>query len=133
MVIHQRFIARLVAALTAWLAASPLWAAELTKAAGERLFVEQVRPLLTEKCLACHGGKPDDIKSAYDLRTRESALRGGESGKPAIVPGNPDTSPLYKAVRWDGLEMPPKENDRLTAQQIESLRQWIAAGAPPPL
>ncbi len=61
MVIRRRRIAKLLAAIAAWLAASPLWAAESAKLSAERLFVEQVRPLLSEKCLACHGGKPDDI------------------------------------------------------------------------
>jgi hypothetical protein len=130
MAIRRRRIAKLLVAMAAGLAASPLWAAETAKLTAERLFVEQVRPLLAEKCLACHGGKPDDIKSGFDLRTRESALRGGESGEPAIVPGDPEASRLYKAVRWDGLEMPPKKNDRLTREQIETLRQWIAGGAP---
>ena len=37
-----------------------------------------------------------------------------------------------RAVIWDGLEMPPKENDRLTKQETEYIRQWIAAGAPWP-
>src|SRR6185436_18135526 len=72
----------------------------------------------------------DEIKGEFDLRSRKTALRGGESGEPAIVPGKPDASPLYQAVRWDGLEMPPKENDRLTGEQIELIRQWIAIGAP---
>jgi len=130
MAIHRRRIAKLLTIMAAWLSASPLLASESAKLSAERLFVEQVRPLLAEKCLACHGGKPDDIKSALDLRTRESALRGGESGEAAIVPGKPEASPLYKAVRWDGLEMPPKKNDRLTSEQIETLRQWIVSGAP---
>ncbi len=56
---------------------------------------------------------------------RESVIRGGESDEPAIVPGDPDASPFYAAVIWDGLEMPPKENDRLTEEQT----QWIAAGS----
>jgi hypothetical protein len=97
---------------------------------GRRLFVTKIRPLLVAKCLPCHGAKPDDIKSGFDMRSRETALRGGESGEPAIVPGQPEESPLYRAVRWDGLEMPPKENDRLTPDQIELVRQWIAADAP---
>ena len=61
-------------------------------------------------------------------------LAGGESGAPALVPGNPEQSPLWIAVRWSDpdLEMPPKENDRLNERQIESLRNWIAAGAPWP-
>lgn len=120
----------LLAAWAALLTALPVSAGEPAKIDGERLFVTKVWPLLAEKCLTCHGGKPDDVKGEFDLRTRETALRGGESGEAAIVPGKPGESPLYQAVRWDGLEMPPKKNDRLTSEQVETLRQWIAAGAP---
>lgn len=112
------------------LATLRLVAAEPAELDGRRLFVTKIRPIFAEKCLACHGAKADDIKNSFDLRTRESAIRGGESGEPAIVPGEPEKSPLYQAVRWDGLEMPPKKNDRLTSEQIDLIRQWIAAGAP---
>jgi mono/diheme cytochrome c family protein len=90
-----------------------------------------VRALLAAKCLACHGNDPKDLKGDYDLRSRAAALRGGESGEAAIVPGSPDKSPFLRAVTWDddSLQMPPKENDRLTPEQIELLRQWIASGA----
>jgi hypothetical protein len=101
-------------------------------AAEARHFTLKVLPLLNEKCLACHGGKPDEIEGEYDLRSRESAIQGGESGDDAIVLGDPEASPFFQAVNWDGLEMPPKENDRLSAEQIEIVRRWIAAGAPWP-
>jgi mono/diheme cytochrome c family protein len=97
-----------------------------------RRFVRQVLPVLKAKCFACHGDKPDQIEGKFNATSRQGLLRGGESGEPAVVPGKPEESQLYKAIRWDGLEMPPKENDRLTAEQIEAIRQWIAAGAPWP-
>ena len=56
-------------------------------------------------------------------------LKGGESETTSLVPGKPEASPLYQAVLWDGIEMPPKENDRLTKVETESIRRWIAAGA----
>lgn len=99
----------------------------------ERLFVRKVGPLLAEKCQACHGARAQDRKAGLDLSGREGALRGGESG-PALVPGNTDESLLLDAVGREGLvaPMPPKENDRLTAEQVGWLRQWIEAGAPWP-
>jgi len=100
--------------------------------AGERLFTLEIHPLLERKCLGCHGKKPDDLKGELDVRSRESILRGGESGRPVLIPGKPQQSLLMRAVRRDGLEMPPKRNDRLTSRQIEHLRRWIAAGAPWP-
>jgi len=91
----------------------------------------QVRAILAEKCLACHGNDPTQLKGEYDLRTRAAAIKGGESSEVAIVPGEPEKSPLYRAVTWDDdtLQMPPKENDRLSAEQIAVIRRWIAAGA----
>src|SRR5262245_66003757 len=76
-----------------------------------------VWPILKSKCLACHGEDPKgELKGKLDLRSRETALKGGASGKPAIVPGKPEDSLLYVAVtRKDpDLVMPPKENDKLT-------------------
>jgi mono/diheme cytochrome c family protein len=118
-----------------WFAAVALLPA-LTRAAEPmdgKLF-RDVQPLLKAKCLACHGDDPQDLKGQLDLRTRAAALKGGESGAPALVPGDPAKSPLFVAVTWRdaNLQMPPKENDRLTALQIELVRTWIAADAPWP-
>ena len=100
----------------------------LTVAAGasasddvEREFSVAVLPLLEQKCLACHGADAADLKGAFSIRDREHLLLGGESGEPAIVPGDAQQGTLLAAVRWDGLEMPPKENDRLTAEQVAAV------------
>jgi mono/diheme cytochrome c family protein len=91
----------------------------------------QVQTIFAAKCFACHGADAKEIKGGYDLRTREAAIKGGESGEVAIVPGEPEKSPLYRAVTWDdeSLQMPPKENDRLTKEQVAVIRNWIVAGA----
>ena len=44
---------------------------------GEKLFALKVKPLLARKCMACHGDDPKKIKGDFDMRTRESMLRGG--------------------------------------------------------
>jgi len=100
-------------------------------AAEEALPFSEVRGILVAKCLACHGNDAKELKGDYDLRSRAAAIKGGESGEAAIVPGDPDKSPLYRAATWedDALQMPPKANDRLTAEQIAIVRRWIAAGA----
>jgi mono/diheme cytochrome c family protein len=97
-----------------------------------QLFAERVLPLLKEKCFACHGDDVKKLRGGLDLRTRTAMLAGGKRGKPVIVPGRPEDSLLYLSVtrQNDKLAMPPKENDRLSAEQIEWVRQWIAAGAP---
>ena len=86
----------------------------LDRAAAERLFTLRVLPLLKTKCFGCHGNDPNDIRGDFNLLTREGMLKGGESGAPSLVPGRPLESSLYQAVLWEGYEMPPKENDRLT-------------------
>ncbi|MEM8734379.1 MAG: PSD1 and planctomycete cytochrome C domain-containing protein, partial [Planctomycetota bacterium] len=103
-----------------------------SKVAEQRHFTLKVLPLLTEKCLGCHGADTDDLKGEFDVRSLEALLKGGESEEPGLVPGNAADSPIYQAVTWDGLEMPPKENDRLTEEQCEMVRRWIEAGAPWP-
>lgn len=97
----------------------------------ERFFLEKIRPLLEQKCLGCHGKIPDDIKGEYIMLTRESLLKGGESGEPAVIAGKPEQSPFWKSVTWkdDALQMPPQERNRLNAAEIANLKQWIAEGA----
>jgi mono/diheme cytochrome c family protein len=113
---------------------SPSPSAENAAASAEKLFAGQVLPLLQAKCFACHGNDQENVGGNLDLRTRESLLRGGESGEAAIVAGQPDKSLLYLAVtrKVADLVMPPKENDKLSGQQVAAIRQWIAAGAPWP-
>jgi mono/diheme cytochrome c family protein len=120
--------------LTLLLLAGPV-AAQPVESDGEKLFRTQVLPLLKEKCFACHGDDPKEKKGGLDLRTLAAARKGGSSGKPAVVPGKPDESPLYLAVtrtsdNW--VAMPPKENDKLSAAHVGAIHKWIAAGAPWP-
>lgn len=104
----------------------------LDQRAAEKLFALKVYPLIKVKCFGCHGADPEDVRGDYDLLTREGMIKGGESEEPSLVPGHPEQSTLYDAVLWEGMEMPPKENDRLTNAETEQIRQWIAAGAPWP-
>ena len=98
----------------------------------DRHFTIRILPLLKTKCFSCHGEAPKDVKGDFDIRSRDGILKGGESENAAIIPGKPAESPLFQAILWDGLEMPPKENDRLNKEQIGWIRQWIATGAPWP-
>lgn len=122
-----------LALLVAWLSAAQYARAEsLTP---DQLAVLRVQPLLKERCLGCHGGNPDKIKSGYDLRTPEGIFAGGDSGESPIVRGKPEQSPFYLSVTRnhdDWSPMPPKDADALKAKEIEWLRRWIAGGAPWP-
>ena len=101
---------------------------------GERLFTLKVGPLLSEKCDGCHGGDPEKIKGELETTSLQKLLKGGESITDVLVPGDAKKSFILTSVRWDDedYEMPPKENDRLTAEQIRDLEDWINAGAPWP-
>jgi mono/diheme cytochrome c family protein len=101
----------------------------------EQLFVRRIVPLLHEKCLACHGKDEGKIKGGLDMRTLASTLKGGDSEKAGFIAGKPEESPLYLAVTrkhsdWEA--MPPKEADKLYAEQIGWIKDWIASGAPWP-
>ncbi len=99
-------------------------------------FARDIQPVFERSCAGCHGDvRP---KGALSLRTREDLLRGGQSGEPAIVPGQADASPLFLQVAGhiEDLEMPPlNRRDKypgLSATEIERLRLWIEEGAPWP-
>ncbi|HCU88046.1 MAG TPA: hypothetical protein DGP39_10995, partial [Verrucomicrobiales bacterium] len=111
------------------------WATETVPA--EVLFVRKVLPIFQSKCLACHGENPEkQLKGDFDMRSRAALLKGGDSEEPSIVPGKPLQSPLYLAVNrnheGDWEPMPPKENDKLGAEQVAYIKGWIAGGAPWP-
>jgi mono/diheme cytochrome c family protein len=120
------------ACLTAcWIATSFLASAQAadpaanSDSAGAELFRKSVAPLLEAHCLECHqGSKPKGALSLVDVR---HALAGGESGA-AIVPGKPEESLLVEYISGDKPEM-PKDAPPLTAGDVESIRQWISAGA----
>jgi hypothetical protein len=93
-------------------------------------FNRDVRPILTVHCTACHGG----VKEAGGISFvfREKALAIGDSGNPTIVPGNPEASELIARITsTDPNEVMPQPDHGppLPAEDIETLRRWIAQGA----
>ncbi len=101
------------------------WSATAPAGAAERLtFERDIRPILKEYCLDCHGGN-DAPKGKLDLRLKRFAERGGESG-PAIVAGKPDES--YLLDRLHDAEMPPGEK-KVPKDKIAAIERWIAQGA----
>jgi hypothetical protein len=93
-------------------------------------FAREVRPIFNAHCTACHGG----VKEAGEVSFiyREKALGKGESGKPIIVPGDPDASEMILRVSStdpDEVMPKPEHGPPLAAKEIETLRQWIKEGA----
>jgi hypothetical protein len=94
-------------------------------------FQRQIRPLLADKCFACHGSDAEHREGGLRLDQSDSALKGGDSGEPAIVPAKPDKSELIRRIfaTDESERMPPAESKKeLTAADKELLRRWIAAG-----
>jgi hypothetical protein len=91
-------------------------------------FARDIKPILENACLRCHG--TERPKSKFSLTTREAALKGGENGV-AIIPGDSAKSPLihYVAQLVPDMQMPPAgKGDPLTSQQVALLRAWIDQG-----
>lgn len=90
-------------------------------------FQRNVLPILSENCFRCHGKKES---GGLRLNQRELALKGGESGEPALVPGNAHASALMTRIRSSDMEerMPPGDKS-LTQQEISILEDWIQNGA----
>ncbi len=92
-------------------------------------FRQHIQPILKARCYECHRGRT--AKGGLRLDTADGAFAGGDSGEPAIRKGEPDRSLLLTRVLSKERDdrMPP-EGERLSAREIELLRQWIRAGAP---
>src|ERR1051325_6244638 len=91
-------------------------------------FSREIQPILAKHCYDCHG--PQKQKSGYRLDLKETALKGGDSGKPAIVPGKSAESHLLELVSsTNPEERMPRKGDPLTENEIKQLRSWIDQGA----
>ncbi|HYE99858.1 MAG TPA: c-type cytochrome domain-containing protein, partial [Planctomycetota bacterium] len=90
-------------------------------------FDREVRPILEKRCLACHG--TEKRKGGLLLTARSHALLRGDSGEPAIVPGEPEKSELLKRVRPTAEDRMPPKGEPLSDADLALLRRWIAQGA----
>lgn len=105
----------------------------LVSAAEPVRFNEQIRPLLSDRCFACHG--PDFKRREADLRLDVRANAVGEADGPlAITPGKPTESPLWERINSTDpdLQMPPPSAKKLkfTADELALIKRWIEEGAP---
>ena len=94
-------------------------------------FNHDIRPLLSNNCLTCHG--PDEDERATELRVdTEEGSRIDLGGYAAISPGDPDASELIARITTDDedLRMPPAGKGRpLAEKEVELIRRWIEQGA----
>jgi mono/diheme cytochrome c family protein len=93
-------------------------------------YLRDVKPILKQHCVSCHG--PKMKKAGLRLDTAALALQGGRDG-PVIVPGKSSDSMLIDAVKGiNGAERMPQKGQALTAKQIATLAAWIDQGAKAP-
>jgi len=98
--------------------------ASVIPALGAVDFDKDVKPIFREHCWECHG--PTQQNGSLRLDKKASAMVGG--GRVDILPGLPDRSRVYRRVAGiDRPQMPPETP--LTAELIETIKQWIQEGA----
>lgn len=96
------------------------------------LYTQRIKPLLSERCYACHAATKQE--GGLRLDTATSLRNGGDSG-PAVHLDDATQSLLLQRVSSEAADerMPPEgEGERLSPSELEALRSWIAAGAPGP-
>lgn len=94
-------------------------------------FNRDIRPILSENCLYCHGQDPKHREAKLRLDQVEEATR-DLGGYAAVVPGKPELSEIIKRLTSDDPEEvmpPPKSNRHVSPAQIALLKRWIAEGA----
>ena len=100
---------------------------------GLKFFEMKIRPVLVQHCYVCHSVAARDdekiIGGELFLDTAAGTLVGGENG-PALVKGKSAESRMIKALKYDGIEMPPK--GKLSDEIIADFVKWIDMGAPDP-
>ncbi len=117
---------------TALILTACLLLADSAHAAAKLDFNRDIRPILSDKCFACHGPDARKVKGGLRLDLKESVFTAGKSGATAIVPGRPDKSELFRRIVTKDAHdlMPPDDSGKqVTAAQRETLRRWIAEGA----
>ena len=125
-------IRRALQVLLVFVFVGPLHAANQELLPGDVEFFEsRIRPILVNHCYKCHSESSKQSKGGLRLDSRESTIKGGDSG-PAIIPGNVNDSLIIQAVAYDGglYDMPP--SGKLTEIQISDLKKWVQSGAADP-
>jgi hypothetical protein len=95
-------------------------------------FNQTIQPILSANCYACHGPDPGARKAKLRLDRAEFAYVPHDKSGPAIIPGQPDKSPLVRKIEAKNPKdrMPPPEAHKtLKPEQIALLREWVKQGA----
>src|SRR5579862_2994598 len=91
-------------------------------------FASDVQPILKKACYSCHAGS--DPQGQLHLDIKAMAMKGGASGRPAIIPGNSkDSTLIQRVIGAEGVNKMPLVGTPLSPEQIAVLRNWIDRGA----
>lgn len=97
-------------------------------ASGRVSFLNDVAPILVQKCIACHNAKK--AESRYDLTTFNRLAKGGQQGAEiTLEPGQPDESRLVELIRLDGVPRMPHKQAPLASEAIALIERWVKEGA----
>lgn len=95
----------------------------------QEFFESRIRPVLIAHCYECHSSAAPNAQGELVLDYRDGLLRGGESG-PVITPGDPASSLLLAALRYESVEMPP--DGKLPDGIVADFEAWVRMGAVDP-
>ena len=94
-------------------------------------FARSVLPIFRAKCISCHG--PGEQEGELRLDDVAQILEGGESGRPAVLPGDLSASHMVERItlpREHEKAMPPRQSPRLSPEELRTILRWINQGAP---
>ena len=90
----------------------------------QQQIAQDAHAIFQRSCLICHG--PDGAYKETLLIEHNALIQNG-----TVVPGNPDASELYnRLLTTDTAKRMPLGQPQLSAQAIDTIRNWILAGTP---
>ncbi len=98
------------------------------EAARQISYVKDIVPIIDYHCIYCH--MAPDIEGGYEMDTVANMMKAGNKEGPGIVPGKPDESSIILYSRGILKPQMPRGEDPIPEEDLHTLRQWIAAGAP---
>jgi hypothetical protein len=87
-------------------------------------FANDVMPIIESRCINCHGGQR--VEKGLKLGSYADVMAGSENG-PVVVPGDSTNSQLVELIVNQKM---PKRGPKLTPPQIQTITEWVDAGAP---
>src|SRR5438105_543892 len=122
---RNRYIVLLVAGFLPAASVLPAHAAD-PKTSAKITYDQHVLPILRDKCIGCHG--PDKMRGGLNVASYTTIMAGGSSGE-VVKPSDADGSRLFLLVSHKQEPFMPPKSPMIPADNIETIRQWIAGGA----